>query len=153
MTPRTTTAVIGLFTMILGVLALFYPELVMTRIVGLAVDPSFSANFVRGEVRAMYGGLFTVIGIYTVLSAMDPTTNRGRLVFIGLLWLGLAAGRLFGVVVDGGPGVFGWISLLFEAAVGGVLVAFSQMAPPAVARAIYDAAPSVTPGPPATPTA
>ena len=42
---------------------------------------------------------------------------------------------------------------LFEAAVGGVLVAFSQMAPPAVARAIYDAAPSVTPGPPATPTA
>jgi len=153
MNLRMATAIIGLFTLILGVLALFYPELVMTRVVGLAVDPSFSANFVRGEVRATYGGLFTVIGIYTVLSAMDPTANRGRLLFIGLLWLGLAGGRLFGVVVDGGPGIMGWISLLFEAGVGCVLVAMSQIASPVAAHPVYDAAPSVTPGPPAAPTA
>ncbi len=151
MSPRITIVVIGLLTMIFGVLALFYPELVMTRVAGLEVHPSFSENFVRGEVRAVYGGLFTVIGAYTVLSAMDPTANRGRLVFIGLLWLGIAAGRLFGVVVDGGPGIRGWLSLIFEAGLGGALVVLSQMAPPAAARPVYEPAPSVPP--PATPSA
>jgi hypothetical protein len=34
-------------------------------------------------VRAAYGGIFTVMGVYTVLAAMDPATNRGRILMIG----------------------------------------------------------------------
>jgi hypothetical protein len=40
----------------------------------------------------------------------------------GLLWLGLCAGRLIGVSVDGNPGLFGWIYVVFEATFGSALV-------------------------------
>jgi drug/metabolite transporter superfamily protein YnfA len=72
MNPRITTSVIGVLTTVMGMLALIYPKMVMQQVTGYAVDPGFSANFVLGEVRAAYGGVFTVIGIYTILAAMDP---------------------------------------------------------------------------------
>ena len=152
MNPRVTTTVIGVLTTIMGVLALTYPELVMRHVLGFAVDPTYTANFVRGEVRAAYGGIFTVLGIYTVLAAMDPATNRGRILMIGLLWIGACLGRLYGVVVDGSPGAWGWVSAIFEAVVGGMLIAVSQMTPetPALTRTTYTPPP---PPPPLDPTA
>ena len=126
MNPRIITTVCGLLTLILGVLGLVYPEFVMSTVLGFTVDPKFSANFVRGEVRAAYGGLFSVMGVATVLAAMDPVANRARILFVGLLWLGACAGRLFGVLVDGTPGLWGWLLVVFELAVGGALVAASQ---------------------------
>ena len=114
MNPRVTTTVIGVLTTVMGALALTYPELVMRHVLGFAVDPAYPANFVRGEVRAAYGGMVTVVGIYTVLAATDPATNRGRILMIGLIWLGACLGRLYGVVVDGTPGAWGWISAAFE---------------------------------------
>jgi hypothetical protein len=131
MNPRITTTVCGLISLILGVLALFYPEFVMARVLGFAVDESFSANFVHGEVRAAYGGLFSVMGVATVLAAMDPVANRTRILFVGLLWLGACGGRLFGVFVDGSPGLWGWLSAAFELVVGGTLVAAAMGAPTA----------------------
>jgi len=152
MNPRVTTIVVGVLTIIMGMFALTRPELVMQHLLGFAVDPGFSAYFVRGEVRAAYGGIFTVMGIYTVLAAMDPATNRGRILMIGLMWLGACLGRLYGVVVDGTPGVWGWASAAFEAVVGGMLIAVSQMTPetPAATRTTYTPPP---PPPPFTPTA
>lgn len=155
MNPRLTTSVIGVLTTIMGVVALVYPELVMQRVLGFAVDPQFTGAFVRGEVRAAYGGIFTVMGIYTVLAAMDPATNRGRILMIGLLWIGACLGRLYGVAADGSPGAWGWLSAAFEAVVGGMLVAASQMtpeAPVATTRATYTPPPPPPP-PPLTPTA
>ncbi len=107
MNPRITTTVCGLLTLILGVLGLVYPEFIMSTVLGFTVDPKFSANFVRGEVRAAYGGLFSVMGVATVLAAMDPVANRARILFVGLLWLGACGGRLFGVLVDGTSGRVG----------------------------------------------
>jgi hypothetical protein len=151
MNPRVTTTVIGVLTTIMGVLALTYPELVMRHVLGFTVDPAYTANFARGEVRAAYGGIFTVMGVYTVLAAMDPATNRGRILMIGLMWVGACVGRLYGVVVDGTPGAWGWVSAAFEAVVGGMLIAVSQMTPeaPVVARSTY----TPPPPPPITPTA
>jgi hypothetical protein len=131
MNPRLTTGLIGLITVILGVAALFYPDFIREKAVGFAVHQAFTENFVNGEVRAVYGGLFLVVGVYTVMAAMDPYAQRARILLIGLLWLGLGGGRLFGVFADGGPGLRGWLYLVFELGVGGVLVAISQMAPPA----------------------
>ena len=156
MNPRTTTTVIGLITLVLGVLALFYPELVMSRVLGFAVRDSFSANFVRGEVRAVYGGLFTVLGTFTVLAAMDLAASRSRLVFIATLWLGLCGGRMFGVFAEGNPGLYGWLSLAFEGIVGGLLLVASQITPKPASLPAYEPAPSAPPvtappPPPATP--
>ena len=153
MNPRITTSVIGVLTTVMGMLALLYPAMVMHEVLGYAVDPGFSANFVLGEVRAAYGGVFTVLGIYTILAAMDPATNRGRILMIGLIWVGACLGRLYGVVVEGSPGWWGWLSAAFEAVVGGMLVAVSQMTPetPVVTRTTYT--PPSPPAPPLDPTA
>jgi hypothetical protein len=126
--------------------------MVMHRVLGFAIDPTASANLVLGEVRATYGGVFTVMGIYTVLAAMDPATNRSRILMIGLLWIGACLGRLYGVVMDGSPGWWGWVSAAFEAVMGGLLVAVSQMTPetPAPAHRVYT---PPSPPPPLTPTA
>ena len=147
MNPRITVGVIGMLTTVMGFLALAYPEIVMEQVLGFAVDPHSTANFVRGEVRAAYGGIFTVLGIYTVLGATDPVTNRGRILMIGLLWIGACLGRLYGVVVDGSPGAWGWASAIFEAVIGGMLVAASQMTPetPSISRTTYDPPPPLTP--------
>ncbi len=156
MNPRVTTTVIGVLTTIMGLLALTYPDLVMRHVLGFTVDPSFSANFVRGEVRAAYGGIFTVLGVYTVLAAMDPATNRGRILMIGIIWVGACLGRLYGVIVDGTPGWWGWFSALFEVVMGGMLIAVSQMTPEAPARTTYIPpahTPPPPPPPPLTPTA
>jgi hypothetical protein len=128
MNPRVVTAVIGVLTTVLGIGGLISPQLVMERVVGFAVDPSFSENFVRGEVRAVYGGLFTVMGVATLLGAMDLAAHRGRVLWLGLLWLGLCGGRLVSVAVDGPAGLWGWMSVAFELIVGGLLVASSMMA-------------------------
>ena len=148
MNPRVTTTVIGVLTTIMGVLALVHPDLVMQQILGFTYDTSLG-NFVRGEVRAAYGGIFTVIGIYTVLAAMDPVTNRGRILMIGMLWVGACLGRLYGVIADGSPGLWGWFSGFFEAVVGGMLIAVSQMTPetPVVARTTYTPPPPPPPAP------
>jgi hypothetical protein len=152
MNPRVTTTVIGALTTIMGVLALTYPALVMQHVLGFGVLPTWPASFVLGEVRAAYGGVFTVIGIYTVLAAMDPVTNRSRILMIGLIWLGVCLGRLYGVVVDGSPGVWGWLTAIFEAVIAGMLIAVSQMTPetPSATRTTYTPPP---PPPPLDPTA
>jgi Domain of unknown function (DUF4345) len=130
MNARTITAIVGALTVILGVTALVYPGLIMQKVLGFAVDPGATENFVRGEVRAAYGGMFTVVGVYTVLAAMDPYLHRGRILFLAMLWLGACGGRLFGAVADGSPGLFGWLSAAFELVVGLALVVAAQTAEP-----------------------
>jgi hypothetical protein len=127
MNSRVITGVIGAVTLLFGIGGLVAPGWVM-RHLGIAVAPSFPVNFVRGEVRAVYGGLFLVMGALTALAAFNPRAHRGRIFMIGLLWLGLAGGRLFGILADGSPGLIGWLSLIFEAVVGVLLLLGAQMA-------------------------
>jgi hypothetical protein len=153
MSPRITTIVVGIIIFGLGVFALLYPERTL-GLLGLAyANPSHMAAAL-GEVRATYGGLFAVMGLYTLFAAMDPAAHRSRLLFIGLLWIGMGTGRLFGVYVDGNPGLPAWIAVVFELAIGGVLVAVAQSAAaetdtlePSVraADAAYDVPPPVVP--------
>jgi len=152
MSPRIVTIVVGIVITGLGVIGLIYPERAL-GLLGLAyANPSHMAAAL-GEVRATYGGLFVVMGIVTLFAAFDPAAHRARVLFIGLLWLGMCAGRLFGVYEDGNPGLFGWASAVVELAVGAALVAVAQASPEAAglepsvraAETGYDVPPPVVP--------
>jgi hypothetical protein len=121
MNARVTTGIVGVLSLALAFAGLVYPRLVMDFLGFLPEDPAHPAAAL-GEVRATYGGVFLVLGVYTLLSAAEPATHRARLLAIGLVWIGAAAGRLFGVAIDGSPGLFGWLSAGFEMVMGGTLV-------------------------------
>lgn len=127
MGARGISLVAGTVITLMGLAGLFYPRAVMDML-GLAVPTAAPSAFVVGEVRATYGGLFTVMGASVLLAAMNPLAHRGRLLAIALLWLGVCGGRLLGVVVDGNPGIFGWLAVLFEAAMGSALLLAAQRA-------------------------
>lgn len=159
MNPKITTIVVGVIITVLGLFGLVYPERVL-GLIGLAYASPSHAAAALGEIRATYGGLFTVMGVYTLFAAMDPAAHRSRILFVGLLWLGACAGRLFGVYVDGNPGLPGWGAVVFELAVGGTLVAVAQSSPtapviaPTLDRAVREAeAPVYEPPPPVAPLA
>lgn len=156
MNPRVVAIITGVITTGLGLAGLFYPDRVMGML-GFAIPNTANAAAVMGEVRATYGGLFVVLGVYTLLTSMDPPAHRSRLRFIGLLWLGACAGRLLGVDLNGNPGVPGWVAVAFELIIGGALVAASLAARPAetaLPRPLPAAppTPSATPQPSSTPT-
>jgi hypothetical protein len=157
MNPRITTIIVGLIIFALGICGLVYPERVL-GLLGLAyANPSHMAAAL-GEIRATYGGIFVVMGISTLLTATEPAANSGRLLFVGLLWLGACAGRLFGVYVDGNPGLPGWGAVIFELVIGGALVAVAQSAsastvPPALERAVREAETTYEAPPPVMPPA
>jgi len=125
MNPRVTAIVAGLIMIGLGIFGLAYPDAVM-GFVGFAESNVSRRAAAYGEVRAVYGGLFLVMGVFTAVAAMDVAANRSRLLFVGLLWLGMAGGRLFSVFADGNPGLLSWGGLLFEVVMGSALCIASQ---------------------------
>jgi hypothetical protein len=127
MNARALVGVVGVVTLSLGLVGLFRPEWVM-NFIGFAVASNAPATLVRGEVRAVYGGLMVAAGIFTLLAAPAPLANKGRLLLLATLWLGAGAGRLFGAFVDGNPGLFGWLSLVLELGGGGTLLYASLFA-------------------------
>jgi hypothetical protein len=127
MSARGLTLTTGTVILLMGLAGLFYPDRVM-GLLGFTVLNTTQSAAVLGEVRATYGGLFTVMGAAVVLAALNPAGNRGRLLAIGLLWLGACGGRLLGVAVDGNPGVFGWLAVVFEGAMGSALLLAAQRA-------------------------
>jgi hypothetical protein len=127
MSARGITLTAGIVILSMGVVGLVYPRTVMD-LLGF-VDPTAAPSAtVLGEVRATYGGLFTVMGASVMLAAMNPAGSRNRLLAIGLLWLGACGGRLLGVTIDGNPGVFGWLAVVFEGAMGSALLLAAQRA-------------------------
>lgn len=145
MNVRIIVGVIGAITVAFGLGGLLYPESVM-RVVGYGYPSPPNVPGTLGEVRAVYGGMLIAAGVFTLLSAPDPRGNPGRLVLLGLLWLGAGAGRTLGIFLDGNPGVVGWLSVVVELLGGGALVYASQ-APESSRTA---AAPGAPPPPPLT---
>src|SRR5438105_2043188 len=96
MNSRIVTIIVGLIILALGFAGLLYPDRVM-GVLGFSILNTSHAAAALGEIRATYGGIFVVMGAYTLLAALDPAANGGRLLFIGAMWLGAGAGRLVGV--------------------------------------------------------
>lgn len=147
MNPRVTTIIIGLLTLAFGLAGLLYPDRVM-GLLGFTVLNASHAAAAYGEIRAMYGGLFTVIGVFTLLAGIDPAAHRARILFVGLLYFGLCGGRLVGTYVDGNPGVPGWLAVALELTLGSALVAASWAARPVVAQPSFSRPSAPPPAPP-----
>jgi hypothetical protein len=127
MSARAIILTTGIVILLMGLAALLYPDRVMGLLGFTVLNAAHSAS-VLGEIRATYGGIFTVMGAAVLLAAMNPAGNRSRLLAIGLLWLGACGGRLLGVTIDGNPGVFGWLAVVFEAGMGSALLLAAQRA-------------------------
>lgn len=126
MNPRIAVAAVAVIMLLLGLFGLFRPAGAMD-LVGFAPERAAEPAGAYGEARATYGGLFVAAGAFLLWASTNPAANRGVILFVSLLWLGAAGGRFLGVIVDGNPGLFGWFSIVFEVAVGAVLLIASQM--------------------------
>ena len=74
MSGRGMTAFIGLVTVAMGVIGLSYPLHVMEWVGFAPLMTKPNAGTV--EARAVYGGLFVVLGIFTLWAAIDPPAHR-----------------------------------------------------------------------------
>jgi hypothetical protein len=113
--------VLGVITLLMGIAALVSPERTLA-FVGFAPLVPTEPALAYGEARAVYGGLFSVLGGFTLWGAIDPPGKRATLLMSGLLWLGLCTGRLLSVWIDGNPGVFGWLAVVWEGGFGAGIV-------------------------------
>jgi hypothetical protein len=68
------------------------------------------------EVRAMYGGLQTALGLLALLAVVREPLRAPALLFLGVLFFGLVSGRLIGIAVDPEPGSYNFIAAGYEAA-------------------------------------
>jgi uncharacterized protein DUF4345 len=117
MNPRLVAGVLGAITVATGLAGLASPERTLAFVGFAPLTPSQPA-LALCEARAVYGGLFTVLGTFTLWGAIDPAGKRSALLMAGLLWLGLCAGRSIGISIDGNPGLFGWVGVVWEAVFG-----------------------------------
>jgi hypothetical protein len=121
MNGRVVTASIGILTLVFGGYAMAYPE----RMLAWAGLDVLAANRAAGlvEARAIYGGLFLVMGIFTLWAATSPRNHRRELLLIACLWLGLFGGRMVGVSIEGSPGLLNTLGAVLELVVGCLLLA------------------------------
>lgn len=117
MNPRVVAGTLGAITIVLGLAALASPERTMA-FVGFAPLTPTQPVAALCETRALYGGLFTMLGVFTLWGAIDPSGKRSVLLMAGMLWLGLCGGRAVGISIDGSPGAMGWLGLAWEAVFG-----------------------------------
>jgi hypothetical protein len=133
MNGRVVTAAIGVLTVAFGLAGLIYPLHVMDWVGFSPLMTKPSAGTV--EARAVYGGLFLVLGVFTLWAATSPRAHRSELLLIACLWLGLFGGRMVGVSIEGSPGLLNTLGALFELVVGCLLLAApflngSEQSPP-----------------------
>lgn len=121
MSPRLVAGALGAITLLMGLYGLASPAGVLD-FVGFSPALPTEPALAFGEARAVYGGLFSVLGAFTLWGAIDPPGKRSALLMAGLLWLGLCAGRVLGVSIDGNPGIMGWVAVVWEGAFGAALL-------------------------------
>jgi hypothetical protein len=66
-----------------------------------AAGVAFQSPTGSTELRAMYGGLQTAVGVLALLGALRPPLQRPALIALGFLTAGLGLARLLGTLLDG----------------------------------------------------
>jgi hypothetical protein len=108
---------VAVFFFVMGAVALVRPERVVAYF-GTAVLTRDGRN----EVRAVYGGFGIAIGLLLLTATALPSLQYGVLVCVSVALVGMAAGRLVSVFVDGSPGFYPWLFFAIELVLAGVLV-------------------------------
>lgn len=121
MNPRIVAGTLGAITTAMGIAGLLSPERTLA-FVGFAPLVPTEPAAALAEATAVYGGLFTVLGAFTLWGAIDPAGKRAALLMAGLLWLGLCAGRCLSISLHGSGGLMTWVGVVWEAAFGTALV-------------------------------
>ncbi len=90
-----------------------------TQLALLVTDAAPATATALTDMRATYGGMSVAIGI--VLFALSSKAETIRLGLIGVLvlMLGMAGGRLVGLMIDGAENKIMYIYLAFEVAASG----------------------------------
>ena len=60
------------------------------------------------EIRANYGGMHSLMGIFFLCGALVTKLREAALVSLAIFTTGLVLGRLVSIVIDGVPGTFIW---------------------------------------------
>lgn len=81
------------------------------------------------ELRAMYGGLETGIGLLVLSAACRPALLRSALVVLAFLCSGLALARLGGIILDGDLSAYTICALAFETVSAGLAWGFLRRTP------------------------
>ena len=81
-----------------------------------------ASGVASAEVRAMYGGLQTAIGLLALLGILRPGMQGACLLALGFLYFGLASGRAIGIMVETDTGAYNTGALIFEAVFGALAV-------------------------------
>jgi len=103
----------ALVTALLGCLGLLFPAAVC-RILGVGTQGPLGVS----EVRATYGGFFLCLGIGCFV-AQSPSAFT----VVGAAWCAAAAARVLSLAVDGSRSWQNVVGILFEASVGGAMLA------------------------------
>ena len=67
------------------------------------------------EVRAMYGGLQSSVGLYLLYGCIKPKQTAHTLLVLAFVYGGMAIARAYGLAVDGGDNGYNTSVALFEA--------------------------------------
>jgi hypothetical protein len=97
--PKIFLGLMGLAFCKTGVESLIDPQAVLAQ-VGIVLDNPSASN----SMRAVYGGLHLVFGLYCLAGIITNLT--GPLVLVLLYTIGFTIGRLSGILVDGAPNSF-----------------------------------------------
>lgn len=110
-------AAVAAFFVTMGAVALARPE----RVVSYFGTSSLTRD-ARNEVRAVYGGFGLAVGLMLLATPWLPALRAGVLVAVSIALLGMAAGRLISVLLDGSPGLLPWLFCGFELVLSGSLL-------------------------------
>jgi hypothetical protein len=87
------------------------------------------------EVRAMYGGLQTAVGLLALLGLLRPGLRPAVLLAFVFAFFGLASGRMLGILVDADPGAYNLVAFAFEASFGVIALRLLSRSAPEPTRA------------------
>lgn len=100
-----------------GLLCLLVPT-TLTSAAGLGMETTVALT----EVRAMYGGLELAIGVLFLLAAMRASLLESGLIAGVTVFAGLGVARAFGIMLDGDPGAYNVVAVIYELASAGLML-------------------------------
>lgn len=95
-------ALSGLLSLLIGLRALLSPAAL-----GAALGFEVSGADALNEVRAQYGGFFLAVALCAALALFGVLSRSSALVVLAVTFGGLLAGRLIGLIFDGGFAAYG----------------------------------------------